>query len=93
MKKKEFTRMADGSRLYSEIETRRRILNSAEYWGIRRDIEIILARYDSLLSRCTNEQERKAIAVMGAQEVHNMFNMKGDLIVDGKTVIEAKEDK
>lgn len=82
-----------GKKIYSEEETRRRLLNTAEYWGIKKDVQQIFEKYDRYLKGCTNEKERKAIAAMGAQEVHNLFGAKGGLTVDGQIISAPKTEK
>ena len=75
---------------YSEKETRRRLLNTAEEYGIRKDLEQILDKYDRALKKCTNEKERLHISECGAAEIHRLFSFSGDLTVNGKVIIPAK---
>lgn len=77
-------------KILSEKETRRRLINVAKHLGCEHEIKTILNKYDLLLTRCTNEEERKAIGTMGAMEIHRLFGGYGTLEVNGKTVCDLK---
>jgi len=76
-----------GPKVYTEEETRNRLINVAKYWGFENELRQIFARTDMLLLRCTNEQERKQIAVFGALEIHKLLGAEGTLEIDGKKVV------
>lgn len=76
-------------KILSEKETRKRILNTAKRLGCEKDVMQIFDKYDRALKNCTNEQERKHIAICGAAELHNFFYCKGNLVVNGKEIIPA----
>ena len=56
----------------------------------------IVAKFDGLMSKCTNLQERKAMATMGILEIHELLNSKNSvgigvtLVIDGQVIIEQK---
>jgi hypothetical protein len=71
----------------SEMETRKNILEYARSLNCEGDVIEILNKYDALLKNCTNEQERKAISVMGNIEMHRLLSSDpGELIIDNKIV-------
>jgi hypothetical protein len=76
------------SGVMSEKETRRRILAKARSLGIEVDVRRILEKTDNLLRHCTNEKERKEIAMFGALEVHMLLSGNSEsLEVNGKKLV------
>lgn len=68
----------------TEAETRKNILEYARSLGCEGDVIKILNKYDALLKNCTNEEERKAIGIMGNVEMHRLLSSDpGELIIGG----------
>ena len=84
-------KIQDNKKIYSEYETRRNLLSTAEYFGCKKEMLQIFDKYDRALKKCTNETERKHIAACGAAEIHRLFGCSGSLEVDSKVIIPAKE--
>lgn len=70
----------------SEQDTRRKLLNTARYFGFENEVKSIMARTDALLRNCTNQQEREQIAAYGALEIHQLLGAAGTLEVNGKKI-------
>lgn len=77
----------NGEKVYTEDETRRRLINTAKGFGFEMEVRAILDRTDSLLRNCTNPQEREQIALFGILEIHKLLGAGGGLEVNGKKVI------
>ena len=74
-----------------EIDTRLTIYSDCRNkYGpeAERQLRMVFDKWDNLLKKCTNEQERQHIKVMAITEVHTMMNYVGGLSVAGKVVIE-----
>jgi hypothetical protein len=84
--------MEKKEKIASEKDFRIAILKTAKKHGFLYDMQQIFARYDNLLKNCTNQQERKAIGIMGIAEAHKLMHCKGALIVEGQEVIPADPD-
>jgi hypothetical protein len=78
------------SKIKTEKETREHLLGWAKQFGCEAQLLKIFARYDDLMRGARTDEERKAIAAMGASEVHHFFGGDGALEVAGKTVEEDK---
>lgn len=76
----------------SEKEMRRDILATAKRLGCDHEAKKIFDRYDSLIKKCTNEKEKKDMAVMGIAELHRLFGCRGALIINGQVVIPGEMD-
>lgn len=76
----------------NEKEFRQRLINMARRFNCEGDVRQIFEKYDRLLKNCTNEEERKHIAVTGIAELHNFFYCKGALVVNGEIVLPAQEE-
>lgn len=74
----------------SEAATRKKVLANAKMIGCEGEARELMERYDRLLHRCTNEVERKQIAIMGAAELHRLLMVQGPLIIDGQEIIPAQ---
>lgn len=69
--------------------------------GCRKELDLLLKKYDGVLRRCSNEQERVAIKVLAMTELNELFNGStsvgygGNLTLDGKVIIsqELKKEK
>ena len=53
-----------------------------------RQLRMVFDKWDSLMSKCTNEQELKHIKVMAITEIHQMMRYIGGLTIDGKVVLD-----
>lgn len=73
-------------KIFSEQETRRRLLNTAKFLGCEMEVRRIMDKTDNLLRNCTNVQEREQIATFGALELHNLLGAGGSLEVNGKKI-------
>lgn len=71
----------------TEYETRLHLLSLAATLGCDIEFKQICKRYDDLLKRCTDQKERKDISIMANAEIHNLFNFRNALVVDGKEII------
>lgn len=71
----------------SEAETRKRLLKVAKFLGCLNEMKAIFDKYDKLLSRCTNKQEREAIATMGSIEINDLLGKKDKFSLNGKDIL------
>lgn len=74
------------NKVLPEKETRRRLLLRARENGNEKEVMMIFDKYDKLLKNCTDEQERKDIAHLGAFEIYTALGRGGELYVDGQLV-------
>lgn len=77
------------SKIKSEKESRERLLAWARKYGAEAELMKIFARYDDLLRGAKTPEEREAIQMMGAVEVHSFFggnSPDASLVVNGKQV-------
>ena len=61
--------MVKKSKIKTEAETRKQLLGWAQKFGAEAQLLKIFNRYDDLLKGAKTEEERKAIAAMGAMAV------------------------
>jgi hypothetical protein len=80
------------NKIASEAEMRKGILALAKRLNFEGDVRAIFARYDNLLRGCTNQQERKAISIMGIAELHRLLHCQGELVINGEEIIPAASD-
>lgn len=74
-------------KILSEAQTRKNILEIARHLGCDGDVIEIFNKYDRLLKNCTNEEEKKAIGIMGNMEIHKLLSSDpGELIIDNKLI-------
>lgn len=74
-----------------ERDTRLRIFSDCRNkYGpeAERQLRLVFDKWDNLLQKCTNDEERKHIKVMAITEIHQMMNYAGGLSVGGKVVID-----
>ena len=91
MKKKKRRKSIDP---LDERETRLKIFaDCRKHYGpeAERQLRMVFDKWDNLLAKCTNLEERKHITVMAATEVHQMMGYSGGLTVGGKVIIEDNE--
>ena len=74
------------AKIFSEQETRWRLLNTARQLGCEINFWRIMNRTDILLKSCTNEVERQHIIASSCIELHQMLGAAGTLEIDGKKV-------
>jgi len=74
------------NKVLTEKETRSRLLKHARMVGCEKDMLLTFAKFDKLMRNCTNEQERKDIAKLGAYEMYRLLGGGGELYVDGSLV-------
>jgi hypothetical protein len=84
--------MKKNKKIRSEAESRKRVLDTATRLGCRHDVEMIFNKYDKLLKKCTNENERKHISVMGLVELHKFLQCSGPLVVNDQVVLPGADD-
>jgi hypothetical protein len=78
------------NKVMSEAETRRRLMNHAKLVGCDGDLVKIFSKYEKLLLRCSNEQEKKEMAKYAAIEIHALLGGGGELYVDNQLVVAEK---
>lgn len=78
-----------GKPIASENDSRKAVLSLAKTQGCYNEALKIFENYDRLLRGCTNDLERKQIAVMGIAELHKLLNVSGALVVDGIEILPA----
>lgn len=76
-------------KIQNEKNTRKHILDLAKLQGCHNEAKIIMEKYDKLLAGCSDEKERKHIAIMGIAELHKLMNVQGPLIINGIEVLPA----
>src|SRR5271170_3382210 len=82
-----------------EATYRRKLAYMANTLGCRKELDLLLEKYDGILKRCGNEQERTAIKALALTELNALFNGStsvgygGDLTLDGKVIVEQKLTK
>lgn len=84
--------MSKKKKIYSEVETRKKLLNSARYIGCEMEMIHIFNNIDRLLKNCTNDQERQEIAAFGAIQIHKLLGAgEGTLEINGKTIFDNRQ--
>ncbi len=78
-------------KIIPEAKFRKQLLEKAKIYGCDIEIKAIIEKYDRILKRCTNDKEKKDIAIMAVAEVHKTMNCFGALVVNGREVLPAKE--
>lgn len=73
-------------KVLDERETRKRFLTRARQIGREKEMLLLFAKYDGLLKRCNNAEERKGISELGAYEVGKLLEFD-ELVVNGMAVI------
>jgi UPF0288 family protein (methanogenesis marker protein 3) len=56
-----------------------------------RQLRMVFDKWDNVLSKCTNDKERKHIQIMAATEVHQLMRYPDGLVVGGKVIIEPEK--
>jgi hypothetical protein len=77
------------NKITNEKDTRKGILDLAKRQGCFQEAKQILDKYDILLSNCSNEVEKKHIALNGIAEIHKLLNVQGELLVNGVEILPA----
>lgn len=92
MKKKEHIRPnvkgPNGEPVFTEQETRRRLLEKAKFFGFEVEIRQILDKTDALLRNCTNPLEREQIALFGNLEIQRILDPSRsiEININGKNI-------
>lgn len=79
-----------------EVTYRRKLTYMANTLGCRKEFDLFLEKYDGILKRCGNDQERAAIKAFALTELNALFNGStsvgygGSLTLDGKVVVSQK---
>ncbi len=76
----------------NEKEFRKRIFKISKRMGCYFEAKSILDKYDNLLKRCTSEDERKCIGIMGITELHKLWGCSEALIVNEEVILPAKKE-
>jgi hypothetical protein len=79
----------NNKKIQNEKNTRKHILDLAKLQGCYNEAKQIMEKYDRLLTSCTDQKERKHIAIMGIAELHRLMNVQGPLIINGVEVLPA----
>jgi hypothetical protein len=78
-------------RIQTEFQSRINVMNIAEKLGLKFDAESIFRRYDALLAKHSNPDERKQIAIMGAAEIYKLLGFQDGLAVSGIDILPPTE--
>lgn len=71
----------------NEKEMRKTVLNMAKLLGCVPEVQAIFTKYDDLLSRAIDVNERYHIGLAGVKELHTLMGMRGALIVNGQIIL------
>lgn len=74
----------------SEAETKKKLFNLAKSLGVAHEFKLLLGRYEDLMKKCTNVEERRHISIMGNIEIHKFFNFANPLVIDGVEILPAQ---
>lgn len=80
--------------LDDEATYRKKLYLMARTLGCEGELTQFFAKYDGIINRCTNQQEKKAMATMAIIELNNLFNgstsvgFGGSLTINKEAVIE-----
>ena len=71
----------------SEQEMRKQILNFAKALKCVPEVMTIFNKYDVLLKKAADANEKYQIGIAGVTELHKLFSCKGALIVNNQIVL------
>lgn len=74
----------------SEKETRKRLLAHARLVGCEYEMKNTLNQIDLLISKCTNEKEKKDIEKLGIVSIYKLLGGGGELYINN--VLVCKDD-
>lgn len=80
----------------TEAETRVKILNDClQFYGpeAQRQLKMVFAKYDGLLAKCTNQEERKHIKILAITDIYKMMGYQDGLRVGNQVVLDAEKPK
>lgn len=80
-------------KIKGEAESRKNILEDSKVYGCHEKVVKCFARYDEMLAKCNNEEERKQVSVMGAAELYRIMGLKTGLSVDGVNILPSEIDE
>jgi len=78
-------------RIQTEEQSRINVINIATGLGLKFDAEAIFRKYDAILAKHQNPDERKQIATMAAAEIYKLLGFQDGLQVGGTEVIPPSE--
>jgi hypothetical protein len=78
------------NKVYSEQETRKKLLNHARLVGCEKDMMLLFAKADKLMRNCTNDKEKADMGKVFCIEVYRLLGGHGELYLDGQLV--CKDD-
>jgi hypothetical protein len=80
------------NRKLSEAEMRKRAINQARAQGCEMECRMLFDKYDNLLRNCSNDLERKHIAITAIAELHRLLNCQDALVINNVEVLPALGD-
>lgn len=77
---------APSGKLFSEAESRQKLMNVARESGCLEEVVKAFNRYDRLLRNCTNVVERKHISILGISEINKIMGLSGSYTAGGMII-------
>lgn len=78
-------------KVQTEEQSRINVLNIAEKLKLKTEAEEIFRKYDAILAKYQDPEERKQIATMGAVEIYKLLGFQSGIDVAGQTIIPPTE--
>ena len=78
-------------KIQTEEQSRINVINIATGLGLKFDAETIFRKYDAILAKHSDPEERKQIAAMGAAEIYKLIGFQDGLQVSGVQIIPPSE--
>lgn len=78
-------------KVLSEKDTRSRLLNYAKQQGFYKELILLLHTWDQRMRLCSNEEERKAMGEVGANEIMSLMGKSGTITINNKIVYTDKK--
>ena len=75
-----------------EDKMRAAVMRRAKLLGCEQEAKNIFIKYDDLLRRCSNPIERKHLSITAIAELHQLFDCRGELVINGVEVLPATDD-
>lgn len=82
----------DPRKIQTERQTRINVMNIATQLGLKFDAENIFRRYDAILEKHQDPEERKQISAMGAAEIYKLLGFQSGLSVNGVDILPPSEE-
>src|SRR6266704_1356382 len=80
------------NRIQTEQQSRINVMNIAEKIGMKFDAEAIFRKYDAILAKHQDPEERKQIAIIGAAEIYKLLGLQSGFDMAGQTFIPPTEE-